>query len=393
MRTSGKRFDRRTILKLAGGAAAAGAAGVLLRAERQRVFSPGAGPAVEPWTDWRGEGAEGALALVHAAVLAASPHNTQPWLFRLVPGRIDLFADERRNLGAIDPFRRELHLGLGCALENLALAAAPHGLRAEVALAEPSGADAPTASVALAPAPRSTSALYEAIPRRHTHRGPYLADAPLPAALLDDLERLAADLPGVALVWWRTPEERRAFARATLEASRAIVADADQAEASARWIRFDARAIERERDGLTVDSLGVPPLVGALLKLAPAPGRRRIDAGWLAATAEVHTATAPLFGAIVVDDDRSRVQRLRAGRLWQRLHLHATAAGVAGQPLSQLVERRDRELELGLAPRSGEALARLVGSADRQAVLPFRLGRPRREALPSPRRPVPSVLV
>ena len=62
-----------------------------------------------------------------AAILAANPHNSQPWRFRVSDTQIDLFADRGRNLGTIDPFLREMHIGLGAALENLLLAAAVYG--------------------------------------------------------------------------------------------------------------------------------------------------------------------------------------------------------------------------------------------------------------------------
>jgi len=392
METSGRSWNRRNLLRAAGGIGIAAAAGALWRAVDQDVFDAG-GNSIEPWQAWRGEEAVGPLALVHAAILAASPHNTQPWLFRVEADRIELFADESRNLGAIDGERREMQIGLGCALENLLLAAPPHGLRAEVRFPDASDPAAPVAVVALDSVPTSSSALFEAIPHRHTNRGPYRLGSPLSTALLDELERLAGDLPDARLAFWRSEADRRAFARETLEASRAIVADDEQAHASASWIRFDADEIERHRDGLGVDALGLPPLVAGLLKMLPSPNRKRIDDGWLRATEEVHTATAPLFGAVLVRDPGARAQRLAAGRLWQRVHLLATARGVAGQPLSQLVERRDREVELGLAPRFGDVLRTLVGDADWHAVLPFRLGYPERAAPPSPRREVSSVLL
>src|SRR5271166_114515 len=91
---------------------------------------PAAG-AYAPWRDWRGEGSR---ALVDAAILAANAHNTQPWLFCIHPDRIDLYADESRNLGAMDPFRRELRISLGCALENLCLVARAQAYTAQIAI-------------------------------------------------------------------------------------------------------------------------------------------------------------------------------------------------------------------------------------------------------------------
>ena len=81
------------------------------------------GPAFEPWRAWRSGRHRGSLAVVAAAILASNPHNSQPWLYRVGERRVELFADPARNLGTIDPFRREMHLGLGCAVENMALAA------------------------------------------------------------------------------------------------------------------------------------------------------------------------------------------------------------------------------------------------------------------------------
>ena len=61
----------------------------------------------------------------------------------------------------------------------------------------------------------------------------------------------------------------------------------------------------------------------------------------------MHVATAPAFGFISVRDLYDKAQTLRAGRLWQRMHLWATTQGVAMQPLNQPVEMVDRERGLG----------------------------------------------
>ena len=63
------------------------------------------------------------LALARATILASNAHNAQPWLFNVSDSRIELYADAGRNLGAADPYLREMHLSLGCALENLIIAA------------------------------------------------------------------------------------------------------------------------------------------------------------------------------------------------------------------------------------------------------------------------------
>lgn len=78
--------------------------GLVYRAVDRGVFSALQGPAYEPWQNWR-EPQAGPLNLVRAAILAANPHNMQPWRFRVGDDQIDLYVDTTRNIGAVDPLR------------------------------------------------------------------------------------------------------------------------------------------------------------------------------------------------------------------------------------------------------------------------------------------------
>ena len=66
--------------------------------------------------------------LVRYAILAPSSHNTEPWLFRVPDDRIDVRLDFSRWLKVADDDQRELHISVGCALENLLVAAEHFGL-------------------------------------------------------------------------------------------------------------------------------------------------------------------------------------------------------------------------------------------------------------------------
>ena len=72
-------------------------------------------------------------------------------------------------------------------------------------------------------------------------------------------------------------------------------------------------------------------------------------AAWLNQTRDVQLASAPLTGLIAVSDRYDRKATLAAGRIWQRLHLSATARGLAMQPLNQPIEMIDRERQTGQA--------------------------------------------
>lgn len=69
--------------------------------------------------------------LVRYATLAASSHNTQPWIFKLEPKQIQVLPDLSRRCPAVDPDDHHLYASLGCATENLLLAARAGGLKGD----------------------------------------------------------------------------------------------------------------------------------------------------------------------------------------------------------------------------------------------------------------------
>jgi hypothetical protein len=76
--------------------------------------------------------AEQAAFLVGYAILAPSTKNTQPWRFQVDGGEVGIWRDTSRWLRVADRDQRELHISLGCALENLLVAAEHFGLSHEV---------------------------------------------------------------------------------------------------------------------------------------------------------------------------------------------------------------------------------------------------------------------
>ena len=237
-------MKRRVLLQGAGVVAVLAAGGAAWRAYDRGVFSIGEGPAYEPWRDWRTDDVAGSLAVVRAAILAASPHNTKPWLFKIAREGIELYADTRRNLGTFDPYLREMHIGLGCALENLAIAAAAGGSSAAVTLLPgelgpipPEPAPRLVARISLTPAARQENGLYHAIPMRHTNRGPYDLKHPIPPELLANLEPLTAVDPAVQLFLFTKADALDPLRAILIAATETITGDAQMIADSERWSR------------------------------------------------------------------------------------------------------------------------------------------------------------
>lgn len=392
------RMSRRHFLKGTAAAAVLLSAGGVLRAADQGVFSTGQGPAYAAWQDWNeeAEGEPPLIRLVQAAVLASSAHNTQPWLYRMEGQSLLLYADLSRNMGAMDPLLREMYFSLGCALENMVLAAAAYGYRADISLHSGGMEHILCATVALqegAPSGDAASGLlFSAIGLRHTNRGAYDRKRPIDAQTLMELDQLAAAMPAIRTVWLTEPEAKSAMARLITAATEAVIADGEQARASHSWYRQDWNEVQRHKDGPTMDATGNGVFTRIIGKLLPVSAKTS-DAYWLKMTRELQVPSAAAFGTITIKDRSNRTQLITAGRLWQRMHLWAAANGLAMQPLNQPHERRDREIQLGLPKEFGEGLAKLVHSPGYEGVFTFRIGYPLDHALASPRRPAAEVLL
>lgn len=387
--------SRRTFLKRAGAATlVAVVSGSVYRAADRGVFSVGQGDAYEPWETWREEQTTGTMALVQSAILAANPHNSQPWLFRVSETQLDLFADPARNIGSIDPFLREMYTGLGCALENVVLSARALGYRPRVQLLPDPENSEHVARIELTPGDARPSELYHAIPNRHTNRAAYDTERPVSPETLAAISALN-DNPDVGVLWFTSAGERQKVGELIVAATEALNADAEQLRDSDAWLRLGWDQLQAHRDGITVDAQGSAFFSRAVLKVLPNAALSDSEQGakvFLQKTRDVHVATAAGFGLLIVRDVADNAQRLSGGRFWQRLHLWATTQGLAVQPLNQMAERADRERQLGLEPIFGRALAQLTGDSGWKALMPFRIGYPTVTALASPRRAVQEVL-
>jgi nitroreductase len=391
---------RRSFLKGTGIVTVAVLGGGVWRAWDQAVFSVGEGPAYEPWKDWRNTGNNTPLALVRAAILAASPHNTQPWLFTVTDSSIELHIDTQRNVGALDPYLREEHIGMGCALENLMLAALANGYAAAAELLPgklgPIPADPKPqllARVNLAPGRREENELYNAIPLRHTNRGPYDPQKTISPDFVDALKHLADDSADVKVFLFTAEAVRKKIAEVSSAANTEIYSDPDVQRGSERWIRMKWSAVQQYRDGLTIDAFGLPPIATAIAKMMSARMLR-----WAASRSTDNgysnlMLSAPLMGFIAVRDRYAQEQCLQAGRIWQRAHLFATAHGLAARPCNEAVEMVDHERALGRPASRAALLSEITADPTWQPTFVFYMGYPKLLAHASPRRPVQAVLV
>lgn len=201
--------------------------------------------------------------MVRLATLAANGHNTQPWRFRVGDDRIAILPDLARRTPTVDPDDHHLYASLGCAAENLVLAAAAGGYRGDVLFdAEADGAVVFTFGAG----PRERSVLTDAIVQRQSTRAEYDGRA----VATEDLQALAdaARVPGVDLVLITDRPQLDRVRDLVVAGNSAQMADAAFVRELKDWLRFNPRQALATNDGLFSAASGnpiVPTWLGGLL--------------------------------------------------------------------------------------------------------------------------------
>jgi hypothetical protein len=312
------------------------------------------------------------LPLIRYATLAASSHNTQPWLFESSQGGITILPDLSRRCPEVDPDDHHLYASLGCAAENLKQTARAAGFETRHWQDSASGA----LRIELEKASPHRTRLFEAIPRRQCSRTEYDGTA-VSAEQLRMLENVGYG-DGVSLLLLTEPRQKAQIAEYVAEGNRAQFADPRWANEMKHWIRFNAAEALRTGDGLYGAALGIPnvprwlgaPLMGVA---ATASSQSHKDRAHILSS----SALAIFFSE--ADDRRHWVE---AGRCYERLALQATALELQTAFINQPVE----------VPALRPQLASFLGIGGRRPDLMVRIGRgpagPR-----SLRRPLDEVMV
>lgn len=309
--------------------------------------------------------------LVRYATLAANSHNTQPWRFALDGSTIVIQPDLSRRTPAVDPDDHHLWVSLGCAAENLALAAAAFGRRAEIEF------DARTRllRVYLEPMAAVRSPLFGAIPQRQCTRAEYDGQ-PLPAAELRALGSTASG-PGVRALLLVDRSRIDAVTDFVIQGNTAQMRDAAFVRELKQWIRFGEREALATRDGLFSRSSGnpaVPRWLGSMLFRL-----------FFTEKAENDRYARQLRSSAGVMVFLARSPRpahwIEVGRAYQRFALLATSLGIRNAHVNQPVE----------VPSVREQFAQWLGMDEVRPDLVVRFGRGPLMP-PSLRRPIDAVI-
>ena len=303
--------------------------------------------------------------IIRYATLAPSGHNTQPWKFAVLGDTIHILPDLSRRLPAVDPRDRELWISLGCALENLTLAANAAGYAAEAILPTP---EADYIRVQLTrhalPCP-----LFAAIPHRQNNRSLY--DGRTVAS--DKIKEIEAVTSNAAITTqiFTDRGHKEAITEYIQAGDRKQFGDPAFVAELISWIRFNQPEALRSRDGLYTRCTGSPDVPRWL-------GRRFLSASTAGQQADTSARKARSSSGLLVisaaQDDKQHW--IETGRLYERLALTMTATGIQAAFLNQPAEVPELRSQLQSYLHLGAALPQLVLRFGYGSDLPHSLRRP-----------------
>jgi nitroreductase len=290
--------------------------------------------------------------LVHYATLAANSHNAQAWRFRQTAHGVAIHPDMTRALPVADADHHHLYASLGCAAENLMLAAGAAGRTSALAF-HPQGAGRVEVALGQGGLPDPLSG---AILSRQCTRSDYDGRA-VPVADLAALEA-AARVEGAEVLLVTDPARIAQVLELILTANSAQVSDPAFAAELKSWLRFNARVAIETGDGLFSACSGNPTLPTAL-------GRFMFDRFFTAGAENDRYArqVRSSAGLAIIHSDRDDPAHwVQAGRACQRFALQATALGIRHAHLNQPVEvastRPQLQALLGLGARRPDMVMR-----------------------------------
>ena len=195
------------------------------------------------------------LFMIEQATKAPSGHNTQPWLFHICEDSIEIHPDNRKTLHVVDRNRREMFVSLGCATENLCIAAGSIGYASKVNVSEEG-----IISIELHSVDNQKKTLLSGqITRRQTNRSIYNGKQ-IPEKVIRELLTLEKEEYIGIYCWQKQSIEFNKIRDYVLVGNKIQMSDSCFKNELKSWMRFNKRDEQQTLDGLSYAVFGAPNL-------------------------------------------------------------------------------------------------------------------------------------
>ena len=270
--------------------------------------------------------------LVESAIKAPSGHNTQPWKFEQIDNRIIINPDFNRSLPVVDNDNHELYISLGCALENLLIAAKQKGYVCKVQYPEKSGSSINVELNKDDSGKVETDILFDEIFKRQVTKSKY-NNKHLPADVLKQLSS-CFNFKGISLLILDGKRNFEKIIPTIIEANNFQFKNREFLNELVCWIRFSNNEAEKKKDGIWSATMGMPGLgrfLGSVVMkffvTAKSEEKRLVDL-------LEHTQGLAIF----ISDTNNAEVWVKTGQSFQRFGLTATHLGVSHAHLNMPCE-------------------------------------------------------
>ena len=179
--------------------------------------------------------------LIQSAIKAPSGHNTQPWKFKVENNTITIYPDYERALPVVDSDNHAIFISLGCALENLVIAAQHSGFKTNITCyTEQAGNESIT--VQLTPSPAGENGLlFDFIDIRQATRNPYNGK-PIPGSEIEKLKATSVQ-EDVQTILITSEKDINSIIDLVKEGNRLQFSNSSFITELIKWIRFNKKLL------------------------------------------------------------------------------------------------------------------------------------------------------
>ncbi|MFR4276462.1 MAG: Acg family FMN-binding oxidoreductase [Bacteroides thetaiotaomicron] len=201
------------------------------------------------------------LFMIEQAIKAPSGHNTQPWLFKINDANIEIYPNLDKSLPVVDFDNRELFISLGCATENLCIAASHKGYETFV-----SNNKEGVITIELTKCDSVTpNPLFEQIAVRQTNRSEYNRNI-IPIDTIEILQTLPIET-GINVHFYKTgTQEFDTISNFVFRGNVLQMQDEAFKKELKQWMRYNKKHQNETNDGLSYAVFGAPNLPKFIIK-------------------------------------------------------------------------------------------------------------------------------
>ena len=264
--------------------------------------------------------------LLNFAVLAPSSHNSQPWKFIIKKNNITIKPEFGRALASSDKNHRQLFISIGCALENLLVAADYYNFKAISTYGL--GVSTNFQKKSFLSFHHKDHLLFS-IPKRRTNRNEYRSQIP-DQAFLDRIKSLTQT--NIQINFVSEKSKKDAIANIVNKAMMTAMDDKEFRKELSQYVKSN---ITHSPIGMPGTGLGIPTPVSIIAPIM----LRYINMSKLSKKKDdkllkEHT---PLFGIISTSEDREK-DWIKTGQLYERIALEAERCNIKTHPLAAAIQ-------------------------------------------------------